>query len=89
MDQNKKNILRLMKKDKFDDRIIAVMSAVFELPADEINDESSPDSIDSWDSLRHMNLVMALEEEFEKEFADDEILEMVNYKLIQEIIISS
>jgi len=78
-----------MKKDKFDDRIIAVMSAVFELPADEINDESSPDSIDSWDSLRHMNLVMALEEEFEKEFADDEILEMVNYKLIQEIIISS
>lgn len=73
-------------EDKIEDRIKDVMSAVFEIPADRINDESSPDSVESWDSLKHMNLVVSLEEEFETEFTDDEILEMMNFKLIKEII---
>ena len=36
--------------------------------AEEINEESSPDTIESWDSLRHMNIVIALEEEFNVQF---------------------
>ena len=73
-------------KDKIEDRIMNVMSAVIGIPADEINDESSTDSIESWDSLKHMNLVVALEEEFEIEFKDDEIIEMMNYPLIIEVL---
>lgn len=72
--------------NKIEDRIKNVMSAVFEIPSEEINDESSPDTIESWDSLKHMNLVVALEEEFETEFTDDEILDMMNYLLIKSII---
>ena len=64
-----------------------VMSAVFEIPEEQIKDDSSPDTIESWDSLKHMNLIVALEEEFEVEFTDDEILEMMNYALIESIII--
>ncbi len=67
-------------------RIINVMSAVFELSADEITDHSSPDTIWSWDSLKHMNLVSALEEEFDISFTDSEILEMMNFPLIKLII---
>ena len=33
-----------------------------------------------------MNLVVALEEEFEIEFTDDEIMESMNFSLIQLII---
>jgi acyl carrier protein len=33
-----------------------------------------------------MNLIVALEEEFKVEFTDDEILEMMNYALIESII---
>ena len=68
------------------DRIKNVMSAVFELPVNQITDDSSPDTIGSWDSLKHMNLVVALEEEFEIEFTDDEIMESMNFSLIQLII---
>ena len=71
-----------------EDRIKYVMSTVFEIPVEQIKDDSSPDTIESWDSLKHMNLVVALEEEFEIEFMDDEIIEMMNYKLIKEIIIN-
>ena len=62
------------------------MAAVFEVPVDEINDNSSPDNIEDWDSLKHMNLAVALEEEFEVTFTDDEIVEMMNMKLIKIII---
>lgn len=74
-------------KNNIKDRIKNVMSAVLEIPSDLINNDSSPDNIESWDSLNHMNLILALEEEFEMEFIDDEILEMMNYVLIESIII--
>ena len=73
-------------KNKLEDRIKNVMSSVFELPVEQINENSSPDTIGSWDSLKHMNLIVALEEEFGMEFSDDEILEMLNYKLIKNIL---
>lgn len=69
-----------------EDRIKDVMAAVFEISITAINDESSPDSIESWDSLKHMNLVVALEEEFGITFTDDEIVEMMNYVLIKLIL---
>ena len=53
-----------------DDRIKNVMSAVFEVSPYQINYESSPDTIETWDSLKHMNLIIALEEEFKIQFTD-------------------
>jgi acyl carrier protein len=81
--QNKFNILRLSVEDRIKD----VMAAVFEMSIDEITDISSPDNIESWDSLKHMSLVVALEEEFCIQFTDEEILEIINYPLIKSIIL--
>ena len=75
-------------RNKIEDRVTRVMSAVFEIAEENIKDDSSPDTIESWDSLKHINLVVALEEEFKSEFSEDEILEMLNYKLIINIITS-
>ena len=72
--------------NKVEDRIRDVMSAVFEISADQIDDYSSMDSIESWDSLRHMNLVTALEEEFDCEFYDSETVELLNFKQILTIL---
>ena len=67
-------------------RIKNVISSVFEILESDINDDSSPDTIGSWDSLKHMNLIIALEEEFEVTFTDNEIFEMMNYTSIKSII---
>jgi acyl carrier protein len=67
-------------------RIKNVMAAVFEISVEEINDQTSSDSIESWDSLNLMNLVVSLEEEFDIQFDDQEIVKMLNFKLICEII---
>jgi acyl carrier protein len=69
-----------------EDRIKSVMSSVFHVPVEKIKDDASPDTIESWDSLKHMNLIVALEEEFRTEFNDNEILEMMNYQFILHIL---
>ena len=63
-----------------------VIPAVFNYPIEKILKDSSPDSIDEWDSLGHMKLVVGLEEEFDIVIEDDEIAEMLNFALIEEII---
>ncbi len=72
--------------NKIEERIKNVMAAVFEVPIEQINDESSPDTVESWDSLKQMNLVVALEEEFNINFNDQQIFKMVNFELIKKTI---
>ena len=66
-----------------DNKIKKVISIVFEMDVDNINDNSSPDNIENWDSLRHMILIGALEDEFDIQFSDDEMTELLNFKLIK------
>ena len=65
-----------------ENKIKNVMSAIFNIDVNEINQDSSPDNIDNWDSMAHMNLIVGLEEEFNLEFDETEISEMMNLKLI-------
>ena len=47
-----------------------------------IDDESSMDSLPTWDSVRHMNLVLALEEEFKISIPDEDAGNITSYRLI-------
>ena len=69
-----------------ENRIKKVIGSVFGIEPSSITENDSPESIDNWDSLRHMNLVVALEEEFEIEFTEEEIMDMLNYKILYTII---
>ena len=69
-----------------EDRLKNVMSSVFGIPKNDIRNDASPDTIDSWDSLKHMNLIVAIEEEFKIEFDDDEAFKMTNYEKIISVI---
>jgi len=67
-------------------KLVNVMATVFETVADQINEDASPDTIETWDSLHHMNLVLALEEAFDIEFTEDQTVEIMNYKLIKLVL---
>jgi acyl carrier protein len=69
-----------------EEKLKKIMASVFEVSETDITENSSPDSLEKWDSLRQLNLVSALEEEFEVEFEDDEIAEMISYKLVRLIL---
>lgn len=67
---------------KAEDRIKNVMAAVFDVPVAEITDQASPHDIKGWDSLKHINLVLALEEEFNIRFDEAEVPTLLNLKII-------
>lgn len=69
-----------------EEKIKEIMSAVFQCPASQIIDTTSAEDLENWDSLTHMNLISALEEEFQIEFTDDEITELLNTQLIIHIV---
>ena len=69
-----------------ENRIKKVMSEVLGIDEASIGDSTSPENVESWDSLKQMNIIVALEEEFDIEFNDEDIIEMLNFKLIYEIV---
>ncbi len=62
------------------------MGAVFGVPQGDITENTSIDDIANWDSLRHMNLIVALEEEFCITFKETDLDTMTNYKIIRHIL---
>ena len=65
-------------------KLYKILSQVLNVPLEQINNESSPDTIDGWDSLKHMNLVLAIKQEFNIQFTEEQIIEMLNVALIKE-----
>jgi acyl carrier protein len=63
-----------------------VIGAVLNLPAEEIDEHTSSDSIGQWDSLAQLNLILALEEEFGIEIPDEEAAELTSYPLIRLVV---
>jgi acyl carrier protein len=68
------------------DRVRRVAADVLETSADKITLDSSPETIDTWDSVHHLNLVLALEQEFDLQFEPEEIDEMKDVRHIMEIL---
>jgi acyl carrier protein len=63
-----------------------VMAAMLNVDAAAIGPDASMDTIASWDSLRHMNLVLALEEEFKVVIPDEDAGNITSYKLIKLVL---
>lgn len=72
--------------NNIDYRVKKVMSAVFNVSIDKITSQSSQDSIESWDSLQSMTLVVALEEEFDLFFSENDIARIIDWDSIIKIV---
>jgi acyl carrier protein len=68
------------------DRIRQMVADIFSLSADQISAASSPDNIEDWDSLQHLNLVLAVEKEFDLQFSPEEIEQMLSVELIADLV---
>jgi acyl carrier protein len=62
-----------MTEPNTEDKLFAILSSLLNVPREQLSCESSRKTIQQWDSLKHMHLVMALEEEFGIEFDDGEV----------------
>jgi acyl carrier protein len=63
-----------------------IASDIFGVPADKITAESSPETIENWDSMRHLNLVLAVEEKFGVQLDPENIERMKNIGAVAELV---
>jgi acyl carrier protein len=68
------------------DQVRAIASDIFLVPVSRIQHNSTPATIDSWDSIQHLNLALTLEEKFKVQLSPEEIEEMQNIGEIAKLI---
>jgi len=72
------------------EEIYEVLNGIFQDVFDDeeltVNAETNSDSIEDWDSLEHINLIVAIEKAFGLKFSMDEVTGMKNVGEMVEII---
>ena len=67
-------------------RLKNIMANVFGVQVEEINEMTSVDNCEEWDSFQHMSLLVAIEEEFGLILDDEEVLRMQDFNSIINIL---
>tara|TARA_Y200000002_G_C22681983_1_gene664465 strand:+ start:458 stop:697 length:240 start_codon:yes stop_codon:yes gene_type:complete len=67
-------------------KVVHIISSILDIPVESVEESSSPNSIKKWDSVNHLNIILALEEEFNLKFSKDEIESMISVKIINSTI---
>ena len=69
-------------------KLYSIISKVMDVPESEINDQSSPENIESWDSLSLYMLIDDIETEFNVKFILEEILEIKNVGDFKKLLVN-
>jgi acyl carrier protein len=64
-----------------------VVARVFGVERGRVNDDSSPETVEGWDSMGHLNLISALEKDFNVSIDIVDTMEMVSVGKIREILL--
>jgi acyl carrier protein len=70
-----------------DARLRTMVAAVFGIPEHHVTDDASPHTIQTWDSVQHIHLVLALESEFGVQFDADDIPALTSVAVIREHLV--
>jgi len=69
-----------------ENKLRQVLADVFGVDVGSINETASVDTISAWDSLKHLNLVLALEEQFNIALTEEQTVEILSYPLIKVVL---
>ena len=72
-----------MSQSPIRDKVKRVMAATFHVPAEQIPDDATPENVKGWDSLGHIELMLALEMEFGVPLPTERIIELVSLEAIE------
>jgi acyl carrier protein len=59
---------------------------LFDLAPADVTPQTSPQNLEKWDSLQHLNLVLALEQRFGLQFQPEEIEQMSSIGRVAELV---
>ncbi len=68
------------------EKLKEIFSDTFDIEENSVADDTSRDTLEGWDSLNHLRLVTAIEQEFGISLTMDEINSMSNFVQVQEYV---
>lgn len=77
-----------MSREEVYERLNEVFQDVFDDEEIEVHDETTSKDVDGWDSLEHINLINAVEQEFGVKFPMGKIVAMKNVGEMVDFILS-
>lgn len=76
-----------MTREEVFERLNSVFQDVFDDDTIELHDETTADDIEEWDSFEHINLIVAVEEEFSFKIPMGKVVTMKNVGEMVDIIL--
>lgn len=73
-------------RSSIEQKVAQIFEDVFDVDPSDLKPESSPDEIEKWDSLGHVNLMAALEDTFGFVVPPEDQIEMLNFELVCDVI---
>jgi acyl carrier protein len=65
------------------EKINQILADTFKISTDKAETNASMNDISTWDSLTHMGLIVAIEDEFGIEMSGDDIADMITFEAIR------
>jgi acyl carrier protein len=75
-----------INEEQITNKLKSLFADVFDIQEDEVEDESSPDTIKSWDSLKHLQLILTLEDTFNISITADETTEILSFSAVKDLL---
>jgi acyl carrier protein len=69
-----------------EDKLRSVVAAMLDLDPVSVGPTTSTDTVDQWDSVRHMNLIIALESAFDITIPDEDVATLTSYPIIKAVV---
>jgi acyl carrier protein len=63
-----------------------IFADTLEISSDEVTPELSADSVETWDSFRHLQLILSIEDEYGVQFDPQKIPELITVAKVQEAL---
>ena len=73
--------------NEIEKKVLNLFSIVMDVPIKNLNKNSNPDTVENWDSLSHVKMIMEIESEFNIDLLPDEALEIFSIDSAIKIII--
>ena len=67
-------------------KVLNVVGHIIGVPVETLSEKSSQETVAYWDSLKHMSLILSLEEEFSVSLSDEEIMKISSIKDIIKLL---
>ncbi len=64
-------------------KLVEIVSTVIEVPPEAVDDRLSSETAEAWDSVRHLTLILAVEDAFGITFDESQIAELTNFAALR------